>query len=1262
MTDINQLSPLQRALFAIKKLKQELRDKGTSSQPVAIIGLSCRFPGAGDKHAFWQLLTEGKNIISHLPEQRRQLLQGTREYARYQPEHPYWGGYLNGIEQFDPLFFGITPREAILMDPQQRLLLEVASEALEDAGLPVETVAGSNTGVFIGMYGSEFASLQSIETDMDALYLPTGNASSIAANRISYQFDLRGPSMTLDTACSSSLVAVNLACTSLQNKQCQLAMVGGVKLNLLPSSNVILSQAKMLSPDGQCKTFDAAANGYVQGEGVGMVILKPLADALRDKDRIYCVIAGTAVNQDGKSNGLTAPNGAQQEKLLETACSLSRIDPAEIGYIECHGTGTVLGDPIEVEALEHVIGKAHSEEQPCWLGSVKTNIGHLEPAAGIAAIIKVALALQAAKIPPHQNFSEPNPHIPFDKYHFKIPLQCEDWPVYGDYRVASVSGFGFGGTNAHVLLRETPGVKAALAAASVMPEIFTLSAKSASALHTLVDRWCTFLQSNRSQDLSQLCHNLHIRRSHYFYRLAIIASSIDALYEALQKVRQEPDIGSSVILNAHQDNTDARILAQKYLDHVGIDWVAYESSRHYPHGDLPMHPWQHKVYWPEFTQTAKLAAYPLQGKQGEMPLQFEFILDVRHLPELADTYYVAHIGFYLEMLAFAARQISGQITFEIRDLILGMMIYVPKDKPLPVRVVFGKTSNNQFTFHIYSQDEKAGQIEHAHGKLLCAIEEKPESVLPGTLKKAMNLSGSGEDFFKRIKSMDMPIGGSIRWTERFWRNDNRILSEFRKADASTTADMFALKQHPGVFDACVQPLFILLDEQVKQPYLTTKITSFKFFGASSSSLFVFAERHSDAKTGRLLTGNWTLLDDKGLVIAACEGIQLTQLGRKHASSQDADLFTPSLETLQLSDVPKAEKETTVIHFLRDVVAFIFKMPGEDVAVDQPLVNMGMDSLMTMVLAKKIEEGIGVSISLQDLLRPVSIKDIATQVLELANPAATRSEVANNPWLPYRQPRNNPKIRLFCFPFGGGGASVYRGWQDDFPDTIEICPVQLPGRETLESTAPVSDLHALVAALYENICTEMDEPFAFYGHSFGSLIAFELARYLRKNHLREPAHLFVAAYPAPHLPSPSKFQSLVRHLQRLPYNLWEIAPDDLSDKQLSHIMKLLKLAMPDMDYSAYDAHVLRRLIPYFLADILIVATYQHSVDVPLEVPITLFNGRDDAFISKKSRDWGGYTQSAFDRFDVSGEHLFIKSEPGRNETIQAIITKLNTSGD
>ena len=346
-------------------------------EAIAIIGLGCRFPGANNPDEFWQLLQNGVDAITEVPLSRWQVNPSDLLI-------PTCGGFIADVDHFDPQFFGISPREAESMDPQQRLLLEVTWEALENGGQAADQLAGSSTGVFIGISNYDYARLQLQQSSQTNAYAATGNAFSIAANRLSYLLDLRGPSWVVDTACSSSLVAVHQACLSLQQGECQMALAGGVNLILTPELTATFTKAGMIAPDGRCKTFDASANGYVRGEGCGIVVLKRLSEALKDGDSILAVIKGTAINQDGRSDGLTAPNGPAQQAVIRQALYKAGVTSAEIDYVEAHGTGTSLGDPIEVNALREVLMEDRESNQPAWIGSAKTNIGHLEAAAGIA--------------------------------------------------------------------------------------------------------------------------------------------------------------------------------------------------------------------------------------------------------------------------------------------------------------------------------------------------------------------------------------------------------------------------------------------------------------------------------------------------------------------------------------------------------------------------------------------------------------------------------------------------------------------------------------------------------------------------------------------------------------------------------------------------------------------------------------------------------------------------------------------------------------
>jgi myxalamid-type polyketide synthase MxaE and MxaD len=508
------------------------------NEPIAIIGIGCRFPGANDPAAFWQLLRDGVDAIREVPADRFD------QHAFYDPDpavpgkmNTRWGGFLGQVDQFDPNFFGISPREALRMDPQQRLLLEVAWEALQDAGQVVEHLAGTQTGVFIGIATNDYGRLQWNDLKGIDAYAGTGNALSIAANRISYQFDFRGPSLAIDTACSSSLVAVHLACSSLRSGESTLALAGGVNLILSPAIAINFTKAGAMAPDGRCKAFDARANGYVRSEGAGVVVLKPLSKALEDGDPIYAVIRGSAVNQDGRSNGLMAPNPLAQEAVLQEAYRQAAVSPGKVQYVEAHGTGTLLGDPIEAKALGTVLAVDRPPGRPCALGSVKTNLGHLEAAAGIAGLIKVALALRHREIPPSLHFERANPHIPFDELPLRVQTTLGPWPAESGPALAGVSSFGFGGTNAHVVLEEAPLAMRGMpdAERKIDTHLLPLSAHSPEALQSLARVYLNFLATPESAaSLADVCYTASARLSHHDHRLAVTGNSTAQLLESLE--------------------------------------------------------------------------------------------------------------------------------------------------------------------------------------------------------------------------------------------------------------------------------------------------------------------------------------------------------------------------------------------------------------------------------------------------------------------------------------------------------------------------------------------------------------------------------------------------------------------------------------------------------------------------------------------------------------------------------------------------------
>jgi len=497
-------------------------------ESIAIVGVGCRFPGADGPEAFWRLLARGVDAVSEVPPERWSLDDlHDDDPAAPGKMNTRWGGFLTDVDRFDAAFFGISPREAAHIDPQQRLLMEVAWEALEDAGLPAEKLRGQPVGVFVGMSSYDYGGRQLARfNEIRDGYVNTGSALSIGANRISYLLDLRGPSIVFDTACSSSLVATYYACQSLGRGESRIALAGGVNLILSPAVTIGFSKLQAMAPDGRCKAFDARANGYVRGEGAGIVVLKPLASALSDGDRIYAVIRGGAMNQDGRTNGLTAPNGLSQEALIREALSNAGVRPWEVQYVEAHGTGTALGDPIELNALGAVLAAGRPRESRCGVGSAKTNFGHLEAAAGVAGLIKLALSLERRQLAPSLHFEKPNPYIRFDILPLRVVTSLEPWPVAAEPARGGVSSFGFGGTNVHLVLEEPPTRIRSEHARDDDACVLPISARSEKALSSLVRAYAAQLaDEEKGVSLADLCATAAIRRSHHDFRLAAVAAS-----------------------------------------------------------------------------------------------------------------------------------------------------------------------------------------------------------------------------------------------------------------------------------------------------------------------------------------------------------------------------------------------------------------------------------------------------------------------------------------------------------------------------------------------------------------------------------------------------------------------------------------------------------------------------------------------------------------------------------------------------------------
>ena len=577
------LSPLKRALRAIDELQKRLdAAEQRHREPLAVIGIGCRVPGGVDgPDAFWRLLREGVDAIGEVPADRWNA-DAVFDSDPDAPGKAYtrWGGFLDRVDGFDPQFFGIAPREAVDMDPQQRLLLEVSWEALEHAGQAPDRLGSSRTGVFVGVCSSDYLRLSPHTQDPARInaYSASGTAHSIVSGRVAYVLGLQGPTLSVDTACSSSLVAVHLACQSLRAGECRMALAGGVHLMLAPDSTVLFCKSRMMSPTGRCHTFAAGADGFVMGEGAGIVVLKRLSDARADGDRILAVIRGTALNQDGASGGLTVPNGPAQEAVIRAALANAGIAPTDVGYVEAHGTGTSLGDPIEVRALAGVLGEGRPADRPLLIGSVKTNIGHLEAAAGVAGLIKAVLAVQNGEIPRHLHAETLSPHIQWEELPLAVARDGGRWPE-GRPRIAGVSAFGFSGTNAHVVVEAAPAPEPRANDAERPLHLLAFSARTEGALREQAGRWARHLASHH-ESAADVAHTANAGRAHLTHRRALLFRSSDELRGQLAALAAGSDAAGiqSGTLEATDRPRIAFLFTGQGAQYAGMGRALYETQ------------------------------------------------------------------------------------------------------------------------------------------------------------------------------------------------------------------------------------------------------------------------------------------------------------------------------------------------------------------------------------------------------------------------------------------------------------------------------------------------------------------------------------------------------------------------------------------------------------------------------------------------------------------------------------------------------------
>jgi len=987
-------------------------------EPIAVIGISGRFPESPDLEAFWRNLSEARDCIGEIPKERWdwQSIYGDplTEPGKTNIKH---GGFIEGVDEFDPRFFGLSPREAETMDPQQRLLMTYVWKALEDAGYAASGLSGSGAAIFAGMGGMEYSSiLAKAGIDMDG-YAMTGMVPSVGPNRLSYLFNFHGPSEPVETACSSSLVAIHRALQVLAEGECELAIAGGVNTLLSPDSFVGFSNAGMLSEDGRCKTFSNEANGYVRGEGVGVLVLKRLSAAEADGDHIYGVIRGSAVNHGGRTQSLTAPNPKAQAAVLQAAYRRAGVDPRTVSYIEAHGTGTALGDPIEIEGLKQAFAAFSQGGEPavnsCGLGSVKSNIGHLELAAGMAGVIKVLLQMRHKQLVKSLHCEEVNPYIQLDGSPFYIVQEARPWAALKDAsgrelpRRAGVSSFGFGGVNAHVVIEEY--VAPEREPVSLSPALVVLSAKSeerlrehAAQLSDAIDR-----QGLGEAELADMAYTLQVGREAMEVRLGLLANSMAEVKHKLAAYLA----GEEAVEGLYRGEV------KREKESIGLLSADEDMAKAFE-------------------------AWVAKGKYGKL------------------------LDLWVKGLPFDWNRLYG--------------------------------------------------------------DEKP----------------------RRISLPSYPFA-----KERYWVK-GRVL------EVAPAGDLLEEAQ---------TGLARIVSEKLKVPVEEIDLDSeFNEYGFDSISFTLFIHE---------------LNKRFGLELLPTTGFEYPTLGK------------------------------LVRH----------------------LVGAHTERMAAYFTSSGLSTG-------------------------AADSAGTVDKAAKSRWFARRKHNDAARLKLFCLPYAiGGGASVFHGWQERLPDDIEVCPIQLPGRESRVNEQPYDDLDTCVEALCEVLGDELDRPYAFYGHSGGGLIAYRLAFRLNQIHGRKPSHLFVGAYPSPGIqPNPMMERLHERFADAGFGNIFET--NDLLNAveaiQKNRIDALESVALESiMAPLQINAELYQAWLPAIIADRKMLQSYSWD-GVRFDLPVTVFHGRDDEVVRKEEiKAWEAVTTGSFVYNQVAGDHLFIRDERILHSVVKHIGKKL-----
>jgi acyl transferase domain-containing protein len=1384
-----------------------------TSEPIAIIGMSGRYPQAKTLQDYWANLESGRDCITEIPQERWPLegffLPDKQEAVAQGKSYSKWGGFIDNFADFDPLFFNISLRDARNMDPQERLFVEQCWEVFEDAGYTKEQLTAKyngQIGVFAGITETGFSLYGPDLWKQGEKIFPYTSFCAVA-NRVSYLMNLHGPSMPIDTMCSASLTAIHEACEHLYRGECAMAIAGGVNLFLHPAIYIGLCAQQMLSIDGRCKSFGRGGNGYVPGEGVGAILLKRLSQAIADEDHIYAVIRGTSINHGGKTNGYTVPNPAAQGKSIRDALDKAGVDARTVSYIEAHGTGTELGDPIEMTGLSQAFRKDTQDTQFCAIGSAKSNIGHLEAAAGIAGVTKIVLQMQHKKIVPSLHSKELNPNINFVKTPFVVQQDLAEWKrpvveidgVSKEYpRIAGISGFGAGGSNAHVVIEEyisQDTEQANIPVSAQSPAIIVLSAKDEDRLKARAQQLIAAIQEQKlgDSDLAHIAYTLQVGREAMKERLALLVESmkeleeklrgfitgkngIEGLYQGQVKRDKETlslftaDEDMQKVIDIWASKGKYAKLLDLWVKGLVFDWNKIYGDVKPRRISLPAYPFAGEKFWiPEITNEKRSAllyqgdhvqtSEPLKGRRIASPLkemQFEYIMSIENFTELRDSHNILHVGYYQEMLCEVVKSSFNTSSYVIENMEFLTALRLVEGSVRVVSLVLSPEDENGFMkFQVSSRETEKNQWTlHVKGSLKINRDIQVDK-LP--VEQYHDITEHGEqytatEFYQKMFEQGFNLGDSVKWIDHVWHREGEFVARFRSLTEVEKKYNYSIGMHPGVLDACAQ-LFVFVGQEylpMGTIFMVVEMKEFKFYCAGNRDKAVWCRfvLDKDGLDGAYIQGEYTLYDEDGLILAQLRGNKVKKLNIKgmenlelkrsqaekikktgmkaevlegylqqmmaeqlgmQPEKLDTDeplrnlgmdsiiamsfrnmvekslgikisaedlLQGPSIKELavtlnaqcqELATEPEKQHKAGAVKgeelegYLRQMMAEQLGMQPEKLDIDEPLRNLGMDSIVAMSFRNMVEKSLGIKVSAEDLLQGPSIKELAAIMQSESHDLEFEPEKAeivqkqsngSNIWYAHRIINKNARVRLFCVPYGGGGASMYRNWQEKLPDYIEVCPMQMPGKESRIKEVPIDNIDDAVDALEKAIKDELDIPYALYGHSMGSLVAYRLAYRLWQNAKNKPSHLFVGAYSRPSLTPNLNFRKKLAMFKSKGFNGVPTASEieALSAAQLDGLVH----EIGGMENVVVEEDIAKRLVAQALADFRIVESFKFKEEPLFDVPITAFHGLEDERVPEEDMHaWKSGTTSAFKIHLLSGNHFFLNKEQNQDELIAFI---------